>query len=241
MRSSAARFDPGDVLYGRLRPYLNKVVRPDFEGLCSAEFIVFPDTPTLRSRFLQYRLNAADFVHFASHLNAGDRPRVDFEQLGDFELDVPPPAIQDAIASRLDELFTDLDAGVAALQRAKAKLKRYRASVLKAAVEGRLTADWRESQRAVETPPTAESAPPSATPSRRSARFIQPEFAFSAGPDALPSAPGGFVVTPSGVSGEKGKGLPPAADPPLAGKPSLRAARLRQAILKRAFAGGCSK
>src|SRR5688572_22777176 len=44
MKSSAVHFQPGDVLYGRLRPYLNKVYRPDFEGLCSAEFIVLPKT-----------------------------------------------------------------------------------------------------------------------------------------------------------------------------------------------------
>jgi type I restriction enzyme S subunit len=42
MKSNARLFRPGDVLYGRLRPYLNKVYRPNFEGLCSAEFIVFP-------------------------------------------------------------------------------------------------------------------------------------------------------------------------------------------------------
>ncbi|MEO1497870.1 MAG: restriction endonuclease subunit S [Planctomycetota bacterium] len=46
--------------------------------------------------------------------------------------------------AKLDELFSRLDAGVAALEAARAKLKRLRASVLKSAVEGRLTADWRE-------------------------------------------------------------------------------------------------
>jgi hypothetical protein len=48
------------------------------------------------------------------------------------------------IADALDELFSDLDAGVAALQRVREKLKLYRASVLKAAVEGALTAEWRK-------------------------------------------------------------------------------------------------
>ena len=43
----------------------------------------------------------------------------------------------------IEEQFTRLDAGVAALRRARAALKRYRAAVLKAAVEGRLTAAWR--------------------------------------------------------------------------------------------------
>ena len=49
---------------------------------------------------------------------------------------IAPVAEQRRIASKVDELFSDLDAGVAALERATAKLKRYRAAVLKAAVEG---------------------------------------------------------------------------------------------------------
>lgn len=61
------------------------------------------------------------------------------------ELDVPiPPALeQRRIVAKIEELFSDLDAGVAALERAKANLKRYRAAVLKAAVEGKLTEAWR--------------------------------------------------------------------------------------------------
>jgi len=150
MKSSAAVFEPGDVLYSRLRPYLNKVVRPDFEGLCSAEFIVLPDTPHLRSEFLRYRLNAADFVSFASHLDEGDRPRVDFNQLGAFRLLIPPVPEHHRLVAKIEELFSDLDAGVAALRRARVELKRYRASVLKAAVEGRLTAAWRAAHPDVE-------------------------------------------------------------------------------------------
>ena len=48
VKSSASLFRAGDVLYGRLRPYLNKVATPDFDGLASAEFIVFPDQAHLR-------------------------------------------------------------------------------------------------------------------------------------------------------------------------------------------------
>lgn len=56
---------------------------------------------------------------------------------------VAPLAEQRRIVAKIEELFSDLDAGVAALERAKANLKRYRAAVLKAAVEGKLTAAWR--------------------------------------------------------------------------------------------------
>src|SRR6185437_10973983 len=61
MKSSAVHFQSGDVLYGRLRPYLNKIYRPEFEGLCSAEFIVFPKTERIDSRYLQYFLNSSAF------------------------------------------------------------------------------------------------------------------------------------------------------------------------------------
>ncbi len=56
---------------------------------------------------------------------------------------VAPRMEQERIADKVEELFSDLDAGVAALQRVRANLKRYRASVLKSAVEGRLTEAWR--------------------------------------------------------------------------------------------------
>lgn len=60
-----------------------------------------------------------------------------------FPVPVPPIDEQLRIVAKIEELFSDLDAGVAALERVRANLKRYRASVLKAAVEGKLTEDWR--------------------------------------------------------------------------------------------------
>jgi type I restriction enzyme S subunit len=66
------------------------------------------------------------------------------------EVALPDIPAQRRIAARIDELFSDLDAGVAALERAKANLARYRAAVLKAAVEGRLTEEWRRENPDVE-------------------------------------------------------------------------------------------
>jgi len=143
LKSNAVRFWPGDVLYGRLQPYLNKVLRPDFEGLCSAEFLVFRESPHLNSRYLQYFLNSWSFKEFASHLNEGDRPRVDWSQLQGFQFPLPPLPEQQRIVAAIEQQFSRLDAGVAALRRAQTTLKRYRAAVLKAAVEGKLTEAWR--------------------------------------------------------------------------------------------------
>ena len=63
--------------------------------------------------------------------------------VGEIELPLPPRAEQTRIVEKLDELLSDLDAGVAELKAAQRKLAQYRQSLLKAAVEGALTADWR--------------------------------------------------------------------------------------------------
>lgn len=138
MKSTANRFKPGDVLYSRLRPYLNKVWRADREGLCSSEFIVMPGNERIDAAYLCYRLNSRDFVSFANSLNAGDRPRVDFEQISSFQTWLPPLPEQRRIVAEIEKQFTRLEAGVAALRRVQANLKRYRATVLKAACEGKL-------------------------------------------------------------------------------------------------------
>jgi type I restriction enzyme, S subunit len=152
MRSAANRFYAGDVLYGRLRPYLNKVYKPQCDGLCSAEFIVFPKTEGIHPDFLRYRLNAQDLVSFASHLDTGDRPRVNFDGLSSFELFFPSSfEEQQRIVTKLDTQFSRLDEAVAALKRIQANLKRYKAAVLKAAVEGKFTEQWRKDHLDIES------------------------------------------------------------------------------------------
>ena len=148
VKSSGSYFKQGDVIYGRLRPYLNKVYMPDFTGLASGEFIVFPNQPCLENPYLKYFLNQWEFASFATRLNAGDRPRVEFSQFADYPFPLPPLPEQRRIVAEVETQFTRLDASVASLQRAQANLKRYRASVLKAACEGTLAPTEAELARA---------------------------------------------------------------------------------------------
>ena len=64
---------------------------------------------------------------------------------------MPPLGEQTRIVEKLEELLSDLDAGVAELKAAQKKLVQYRQSLLKAAVEGTLTADWRKTNQPKET------------------------------------------------------------------------------------------
>ena len=73
------------------------------------------------------------------------------KQLLSTAFSIAPLPEQRRIVAKIEELFSELDAGVAALERAQAKLERYRASVLKASVEGRLTEQWRKENPPEET------------------------------------------------------------------------------------------
>ena len=93
------------------------------------------------SEWLYHWLSTVDFSHYA---HATTLPSLPFSKIKQIAVPVAPRTEQTRIADTLDELFSDLDAGVAALKRARDRLQLYRASVLKAAVEGPLTADWRK-------------------------------------------------------------------------------------------------
>ena len=148
VKSSGSYFRRDDVLYGRLRPYLNKIYMPDFDGLASGEFIVFPSQQFLDNTYLKYFLNQWEFASFATRINAGDRPRVDFIQFSGYPIPLPPFPEQRRIVAEIEKQLTRLDASVASLERVRANLRRYRTSVLKAACESNLVATEAELARA---------------------------------------------------------------------------------------------
>jgi type I restriction enzyme, S subunit len=53
VRSSKSKFYPGDVLYGKLRPYLDKAVLANFEGICSTDILVFKAKELIKPQFLR--------------------------------------------------------------------------------------------------------------------------------------------------------------------------------------------
>ncbi len=144
LKSSAKKFYKRDVLYSRLRPYLNKIWVADRDGLCSSEFIVLPEQQDIDPKFLAYRINARDFVAFANSLNSGDRPRVNFRQISPFGIPDFDVDEQRLIVEKIETLFSELDKGVESLKTARQQLKAYRQAVLKHAFEGKITEQWRQ-------------------------------------------------------------------------------------------------
>ncbi|MFZ4776639.1 MAG: restriction endonuclease subunit S [Terrimicrobiaceae bacterium] len=100
--------------------------------------------PAVESRVLGWFLHTLEYRNRVSKVAAGvNINNLRAEHIEQTPFRIPPFGEQERIADALDELLSDLDAGVAALERVRAKLKHFRAAVLKAAVEGALTADWR--------------------------------------------------------------------------------------------------
>lgn len=79
--------------------------------------------------------------------SGNNQPALNKTRVRAMRFPLSPLAEQHRIVNKIEELFTELDAGVALLKKLKIKLKRYRQSVLKAAVEGKLTQDWREAHQ----------------------------------------------------------------------------------------------
>jgi type I restriction enzyme, S subunit len=134
MKSTAVLFKKGDVLYGRLRPYLNKVLTTEFEGLASPEFIAMVPGPNIRARYLQQFLNHSAFVRFATRINTGDRPRVDFQQLKDFPVPVPPLETQDRLVAAIEAQRSRLTVANGSLNKALARVESFVACSTKAAL-----------------------------------------------------------------------------------------------------------
>ncbi|MDE0338645.1 MAG: restriction endonuclease subunit S [Caldilineaceae bacterium] len=212
VKSSGSYFDRGDVLYGRLRPYLNKIYQPHFSGLASGEFIVFPNQSHLDNTYLMYFFNQLEFVSYATRLNAGDRPRVDFDQLANYPFPLPPLPEQRRIVAEIEKQFTRLDAAEAALRRVEANLKRYRASVLKAACEGKLVATEAELAEAEGRDYEHAEQLLKRILAERRARYVSQEkkrkkYKEPVPPDIsnLPELPGGWVWATIGQIGEIGE------------------------------------
>lgn len=151
-RGSYTPFQEGDVLFAKITPSMENGKSAVAQtltsgiGFGSTEFHVFRPAASVEPKFVRYYVVQEAFRRTArGHMKGtAGQLRVPANYLQSVPLPIPPVAEQRRIVAAIEKQFALLDAGVAALERTRANLKRYRASVLKAAVEGRLTERWRE-------------------------------------------------------------------------------------------------
>lgn len=101
--NSTTTFSPANVLYSKLRPYLNKVVLPDDYGYCTTELIPLLPNPDLLTReYLVYLLRGASFVNYINEKVAGAKmPRVKMGDFWKFNVPLPPVVLQQEFADKV--------------------------------------------------------------------------------------------------------------------------------------------
>lgn len=152
-------FQSGDVLFAKITPCMENgkmAVVPYLEnnyGFGSTEFHVIRPKDGIDPKFVYYHVSAQSFRKEAAHHMTGavGQKRVPTDFLKQSTI-VIPPTIEDQkrIVAEIEKQFSRLDEAVIAMKRIQANLKRYKAAVLKAAVEGKLTEQWRKEHPAVE-------------------------------------------------------------------------------------------
>ena len=139
--SSIGRFKAGDVLFGKLRPYLAKVVRPDFNGVSTGELVVLRPVGSSQG-YLFYCLLNEPYIRWVDTLAYGTKmPRVSPSQVGNSMAPLPPLPEQHTIAAFLDRETAKIDALVAKKERLIELLQEQRTALITQAVTKGLDPD----------------------------------------------------------------------------------------------------
>ena len=135
-------FDPSMVLYSKIRPYLMKVARPDFRGLCSAD--IYPLSPRagqLDRDYLFYLLLSRRFTDYANQGSArAGMPKVNCEHLFAFRTGFPSLAEQRSCARQLNALRTETHGLQSLYQKKLTALEALKKSLLHQAFTGQIRA-----------------------------------------------------------------------------------------------------
>lgn len=148
----ASSFVVGDVLFGKLRPYLAKVHLAQQDGLISSEALVVRSKDELHAEFLKYYMLSRDFINIVDSSTYGSKmPRASWDFIGNLPILLPEVEEQKAIARFLDFKTAQIDALISAMggsgtssvasdkkRSMVALLQEYRSALITNAVTGKI-------------------------------------------------------------------------------------------------------
>lgn len=128
-------FEAGDILFGKLRPYLAKAYLAEFSGEAVGDFLVLRPSSATVGRFVQYQILNREVIALVDGSTFGSKmPRAGWEFVGGLKVAAPPAIEQTAIAAFLDRETAKLDGLVAEQRRLLELLKEKRQAVISQAV-----------------------------------------------------------------------------------------------------------
>lgn len=123
-------YQKGDILFGKLRPYLAKCYKAEENGCCSTEFLVLRPKRIL-PKYLQYRILSSDFIDKVNMSTYGAKmPRANWSFIGNMDIMVPPSYEQQSIADYLDDHCAKIDDIIAEAKASIEEYKELRASTI---------------------------------------------------------------------------------------------------------------
>lgn len=126
---------PGDVLFGKLRPYLAKAYIPTEKSICSPEFLVMRPNEGTHNKFMLYYFLSKSFIAYIRNQVAGTKmPRTKWSDLGSMSFSLPPLVEQKAIAAYLDKECEKIGRRIELLERKADAYTRLRRSLINRAV-----------------------------------------------------------------------------------------------------------
>lgn len=132
-------FKKGDILFGKLRPYLAKVAAPDFDGVCSTEALVLRPGKDSDTGFLRYCLSSFSFIDRVNSATFGVKmPRASWEIIGSEPIWAPDLQTQKKIATFLDRETARIDGLIAKKERLGGVIEQRRLAMITAAVAGQI-------------------------------------------------------------------------------------------------------
>ncbi|MGD0354545.1 MAG: restriction endonuclease subunit S [Dehalococcoidia bacterium] len=144
-------FDTGDILFGKLRPYLAKVLIADYPGAAIGDFFVLHPVEHMHSMFAFYYMLSRDFIDIVDGSTFGAKmPRASWEFFSNLQFFIPPFPEQQAIAAFLDGETGRIDTLVEKKKRLIELLKEKRLALISQVVTKGLNSSVKRKHSGVE-------------------------------------------------------------------------------------------
>ena len=130
-----AVFKSGDILFGKLRPYLAKGFIPNYSGVCSTEFLVMAAKKTCLNKFLLYTFLSPKYIGDIKNKVKGVKmPRTSWYEFSSMEIEIPSIIKQEQIVKYLDSKLSEIDSQVNLLTSKRDAYLRLKKSIINHAV-----------------------------------------------------------------------------------------------------------